>query len=52
MKKQKIVLEFKYPERPWQEYDWTVVPGWADTQEERMKREHPNAQHRRRLVKT
>ena len=48
MRRSFIYLEFKYPEQNWQEYDRTVVPAWAKHQDERMRREHPNADHRTR----
>lgn len=42
-----IVVEYKYPERHWVEYDRTQVSAWATTQFERMKEEHPAAEHRK-----
>lgn len=45
--KKKIVLQYKYPEQPWQDYDWTQVLAWAETQEKRMIQEHPGATYRR-----
>lgn len=47
MATKKIYLEYKYPEQPWKIYDWTQVKSWAETQENRMIREHPDAQHRK-----
>lgn len=43
-----IFIEYKYPEKPWVEFDRTQVPNWANTQYERMVREHPAAEHRLR----
>lgn len=47
-KKKKIALEYKYQDQPWQEYDWTQVLSWAETQEQRMMQEKPGAKYRRR----
>lgn len=46
--KKRIFIEYKYPEQPWKQYDWTMVSSWADAQMERMIKEHPAALHRRR----
>jgi hypothetical protein len=44
-----IVLEYKFSEGHWHEFDRTQVSTWADIQEDRMKREYPTATHRRRF---
>jgi hypothetical protein len=49
MPKARIILEFKYPDQPWMKYDETLVPAWADVQEIRMKKAHPEAIHRVRV---
>lgn len=36
-------LTYKYPGEAWTEYDRTRDKGWAELQEERMKKEHPAA---------
>ncbi len=43
-KKPTYVLKYKYRDQPWKEYDRTQVVAWVDQQEERMRREHPNAE--------
>lgn len=43
-----IIIEYKYPERPWAEYDRTKVVNWANVQFDRMKAEHPTAAEFRR----
>lgn len=39
MRKQ-LIVEYKYPEDHWREYDRTMVPAWAELQESRARREH------------
>lgn len=41
-----ILIEYKYPDRHWVEYDRTQVVSWANTQFERMKEEYPDAEYR------
>lgn len=47
----KILIEYKYPDQPWVLYDWTQVPNWADALEMNVRMEYPDAMYRRRKVK-
>lgn len=40
-----IILSYRYPYEAKVEYDRTQVPEWADVQDARMKREHPDAEY-------
>lgn len=47
----KYVIEYKYPGEHWLKYDESSVEEWADVQEMRAKREHPDAEVRIRPVR-
>ena len=47
--RKKLLIEFKYEGGPWELYDTTMVNAWAEIQEQRVKREHPEAEHRVRV---
>ena len=41
-----LLIQYKYPYEAWTEYDRTKVVGWARTQSDRCKSEHPGAEVR------
>lgn len=46
MARKKFYIEYKYPGEHWNVYDTTSVLNWAEMQEIRAKREHPDAEVR------
>jgi hypothetical protein len=47
MKSAKLfVLLYKYPNKPWVEYDRTKDAGWSTIQDERMRVDHPGAEYK------
>jgi hypothetical protein len=49
MKRAKMFIEYKYPERPWTLYDETMDREWAQLQFQRVKIDHPGADYRVRM---
>jgi hypothetical protein len=40
------VILYKYPNKPWVEYDRSKDKGWAEIQTHRMSVDHPGAEYK------